>query len=206
MYDGNTNEALKLSEEAFKSSPTRTNMLVLARQQQEMGKHRSAQELLEAWVEQYPEDLTARVALGNFYSATNQTDNAIIEYSKVLDKNPDHLIALNNSAWQLRDSDPGKALEYASRANAISPDSAELLDTLAVVLLKNGDVARAKRTISRAIDKAPENLTIRYHSAMIDAAAGDRSSALNTLNSLLEEGKNFPQKDEAIEFLAQLRI
>ena len=78
------------------------------------------------------------------------------------------------------------------------------MDTLAVVLLKNGEIQKAQRTTARALAIVPGDLTLRYHSAMIDAAAGDKVSALNTLKSILEEGKYFPEKEKAIQLLRQL--
>ncbi len=197
-------EALSLTEKAFKKSPTTSTMLILANQRKEMGDREGAQQLQERWVEKYPDDILARTVLAGFYAATQQEDLAIKQYSRVLEKNGNNLVALNNLAWFLRDRNPQQALVYAIRANKINPESAALIDTMAIVLLKNGDFDNAQSTISRALVKAPGNLTMKYHSAMIDAAAGDRTSAIKTLKALLEEGKEFPEKEEASKLLAQL--
>ena len=180
-------------------------MIILANQKKEIGDRVGAQQLLEGWVKKYPDDILARTVLAGFYAAIQQEDMAIEQYTRVLEKNGNNLVALNNLAWYLRDTNPQQALVYAMRANKISPESAALIDTLAMVLLKNGDFDNAQRTISRAIVKAPNNLTMRYHSAMIDASAGDKTSAIKTLKALLEEGKEFPEKEEAIKLLAQLK-
>ncbi|HDZ62412.1 MAG TPA: PEP-CTERM system TPR-repeat protein PrsT [Nitrospirae bacterium] len=200
----NPNEALRLTEKAFEKTPTTTNMRILARQKWGMGNREGAQHLQEVWVKKHPEDLVARMALANSYAASNQVDMAVEQYSLVLDRNGNNIMALNNLAWYLRDTKPVQALEYARRALKIEPESAALIDTLAVVLSKNGETEKAQRTIARALVKAPGNLAMRYHSAMIDASAGDKISAIKTLKALLEEGKEFPEKEEAIKLLAQL--
>ena len=144
------------------------------------------------------------MALANSYAASNQVNMAIKEYVRVLEINGNNHMALNNLAWFLRDTNPQQALEYAKRANEIKPESATLMDTLAVVLLKNGEIQKAQRTIARALVNAPGNLTMRYHSAMIDSSVGDKASAIKTLKAILEKGTDFPEKEQAIKLLAQL--
>ena len=202
--DARPKEALSLTEKAFEKSPTTSTMLILASQKKEMGDREGAQQLQEGWVEKYPDDILARTALAGFYAASRQEDMAIKQYSRVLEKNGNNIVALNNLAWYLRDTKPVQALEYARRALKIEPESAALIDTLAVVLSKNGETEKAQRTIARALVKAPGNMAMRYHRAMIDASAGDKISAIKTLKALLEEGKEFPEKEEAIKLLAQL--
>jgi len=202
--DANPQEALRLTEKAFEKSPTTSIMLILARQKKGMGDREGARELLEGWVKKYPKDLVAQTALAEYFASSNQIDLAIKEYSQVLEKNGNNIVALNNLAWYLRDTNPQQALAYAKRANEINPESAALIDTLAMALFKNGDFDKAQRTISRALVKAPGNLTMRYHSAMIDTSAGDKTSAIQTLKALLEEDKEFPEKEEASKLLAQL--
>ena len=201
----NPKEALRLTEKAFEKSPTTSNMLIFARQKSGMGDREGAQYLQEEWVKKHPEDLVARMALANSYVSSNQVDRAIEQYTRVLDRDDNNLVALNNLAWYLRDTNPQQALGYAKRASVIKPESAALMDTLAVVLLKNGETHKAQRTIARALVKAPSNLTMRYHSAMIDASAGDMGLAIKTLKVMLEDGMEFPEKEEAIKLLAQLK-
>lgn len=202
--DGRPKEALSLTEKAFEKSPTTSTMLILANQKKYMGDLKGARRLQESWVKKYPEDLVARMALANSYIASNQQDMAIEQYTWVLDRDSNNLVALNNLAWYLRDTKPQQALEYAKRASDLKPGSAALIDTLAVVLMKNGETQKAKSSIAWALVNAPGNLTMKYHSAMIDASAGDKTSAIKTLKALLEEGKEFPEKEEAIKLLAQL--
>ena len=70
------------------------------------------------------------------------------------------------------------------------------------MLGKNGDYNRAKRTIDRVVDRAPDNLTFKYHRALIDADAGHKESAKRILASL--EGSDFPEKGAATDLLRSI--
>jgi Tfp pilus assembly protein PilF len=170
-----------------------------------MGDQAAALELQEQWVEERPDDLTATLALAGAYSQQDQVEAAIAEYQRVLKKDEDNIAALNGLAWHLRNRQPAKALKYAERAAKLAPKSALVMDTLAVVQLKNGQVQRAKRSIARVYQKKPNEPAVRYHRAMIDAAAGDKSAAIEALESLLGEGSEFAEKAEAQQLLAELK-
>lgn len=202
---GERQESLRLSRIAFEKSPSTSNMLIFVHELWDSGNKDSSLQLLQTWVEDHPKDVPARVELANALAANKQLDAAIDQYNKVLDRDNKNLVALNNIAWYLRDTDPAQALEYTSRANDLKPDSAALMETLAVVLLKNGDIEQAKRTITRALKISPDDPSLRYHSAMISASAGDTAIAIETLESLVKEEVNFKEKDDASKLLKQLR-
>jgi tetratricopeptide (TPR) repeat protein len=67
----------------------------------------------------------------------------------------------------LRNDAPAQALEYAESAYRIAPDSAEILDIFAVVLMKNGETDRAVRMIDRALEILPEYKPFQSHRKMI---------------------------------------
>ena len=123
----------------------------------------------------------------------------------LLEKEGDNVVVLNDLAWRLRDKEPSRALELAERAANLAPDLAPVLDTLAVVLLKNGDIDQAKQKITRAYRLMPKHVPIRFHYAEIYAAAGDKVSAIEKLESLLDEGEDFPEKAEAERLLNALK-
>ena len=202
---GEQQESLRLSRISFEKSPSTSNMLILAHALWDSGDKDDSLQLLQSWVEDYPKDVAARVELANALAASKQMDAAIDQYNKVLDRDNKNLVALNNIAWYLRDTDPALALENTTRANNIKPNSADLMETLAVVLLKNGQSEKAERTITRALKLSPNDPSLRYHSAMISAAAGDTAIAITTLKSLAEEKVNFKEKDDASRLLKQLQ-
>ncbi len=63
----------------------------------------------------------------------------------------------------------------------------------------------ARRSLDRGLKIKPEHPSLRYHSAMIDVAAGNHSAAMATLRSLLNDtNTNFPEREEAVKLLEQL--
>jgi putative PEP-CTERM system TPR-repeat lipoprotein len=194
-----------LLDDVFEASPSTTSMLSVARQRWAMGDQAAALELQEQWVEGNPDDMKATLALASTYSQQDRVEPAIAQYQRVLEKDEQNVTALNGLAWHLRESQPAKALRYAERAAELAPDSVLVMDTLAVVLLNNGQVEHAKRTIERVYQKEPNAPTVRYHRAMIDAAAGEKAAAIRALQALLNDGGNFSEKAEAQQLLAELQ-
>lgn len=202
--DGNQKEALSLSKRAFEQSPTTRNMLVLAQQNWAMGQKEEAQDILESWLKEHPKDVLARLELADMYLGKGEEAKASDEYSQVLAVQKDNTLALNNLAWLLRDEKPEQALKYAQQAVNQSQQSPLAMDTLAVVLLKNNETVKAQRTIERALEKLPNNPSIKYHSAMINAAAGDNAKAKKYLAELLSGKDEFPERQEAEALLKTL--
>ena len=202
--DGNEKEALSLSKLAFEQSPTTRNMLVLAQQNWAMGQKQEAQNILENWLKEHPKDVLARLELADMYLGKSEEAKASDEYAKVLEVQKDNTLALNNLAWLLRDKKPTQALEYAQQAVEQSQQSPLAMDTLAVVLLKNNETVKAQRTIERALEKLPNNPSIKYHSAMINAAAGDNAKAKKYLTEILSGKDKFPERQEAEALLKTL--
>jgi Tfp pilus assembly protein PilF len=203
--EGDQETASALLEEVFEASPGTESMLSIARQKWAMDKKAEALDLQEQWVIEHPDDLTAALALAGAYSQQDKVEPAIAQYQKVLEKDQQNVAALNGLAWHLRNQQPARALEYAESAFRLAPQSALVMDTLAVVLLKNGQLKRAKRTIEWVYEKQPNEPAVRYHRAMIDAAAGDKAAAIEALQTLLAEDGDFPEKAEAQQLLAKLQ-
>ena len=204
MRDGDAKKALALSEQAFEKAPTTRNMLVLAQQRWVMGDQDGSREVIQSWLKKNPEDILAHHELATLYMSAGEEKKAIEEYSAILDIAPKNVVALNNLAWLLQDSNPKKALGYAEKAVDISGQAASALDTLAVILLKNGEIVRAQRAIERAVSQSKGDASILYHSAMINSAAGDDEAAINTLKSLLADSKSFAYRAEAEQLLKVL--
>ncbi len=202
---GKPEEALDTFEKVFERASTTKTMLALARQRWELGDRDGSIALQEKWLAAHPEDLTARLELANSYLVLKRTDAALEQYKQVLKSSETNLIALNNLAWYLKESDPNQALQYAEKAHALAPKSATIMDTLAVVLLYNGDTDAALRMNERALALRPGNPSLLYHKAMALEAAGKRAETISLLSELLKEPSAFPQRAEAEGMLARLQ-
>ena len=85
-----------------------------------------------------------------------------------------NLVVLNNMAYaQLMLGNYDKALDYAGKALQVAPDNPSVLDTLGWAQFRSGrDIAKAKQTLRRAAQLAPQNATIRAHLAEAERAPG----------------------------------
>jgi Flp pilus assembly protein TadD len=179
-------------------------VIALAAQHQSNGNVSIAIEQLQRWVSDNPGDVKAREKLAEMYSRNNQLPDAIYQYREILGLDPEHVMALNNLAWHLREDDPRRALELAGRAYRVAPDSGSILDTLAMVQLKNAQLIEARRSIDRALILAPENPEIIFHEAQLRVAEGDTKGAIKALYSLLAQHANFSGRAEAESLLKKL--
>ncbi len=204
---GDRQQALARIETVYARAPSTGSMLELAVQRRAADDETGAIALLRDWVAEHPTDVPAYRALAEFLSAAGLEEESIRAYGKVLELDAKSVVALNNLAWKLRDSEPKRALEYIQRAVAASPEPVppNVLDTQAVIYLKNGDLRRARRSIDDALSAAPEHPGIRFSSAQISVAEGDRGTAMRELTSLLEGDKEFPEKAAVQQLLAELQ-
>ena len=202
---GKDDEVLQRLERAYAVAPAPATVQNLAVERANRGDRDAGVQLLQDWVEKHPDDASTRMVLAELYSRGDQVEPAMAEYRAVLESSPRATVALNNLAWYLRKQDPKQALTYAKRAYEIAPESVDVLDTLALVLMENKAFDEAQARIQQALKLAPENATVRYHAAQIRHAAGDKGGAVIILEPLVKGAKDFPEKQEAADLLELLK-
>jgi putative PEP-CTERM system TPR-repeat lipoprotein len=203
--NGSNEIAVRLLEAILNREPTATNAIALAAHRHSVGHISGAIEQLQRWLADHPNDISVRQKLAEIYGSNNQLGGVIYQYRKILESDPENLIALNNLAWHLRNEDPKEALDYALKARKLSPDSSTILDTLAMVQLKNNNLVEARRSINHAIRLAPNNPELRFHEAQILAAEGDTEGAIELLTKVLDEREKFRVRAEAEQELLRLK-
>jgi putative PEP-CTERM system TPR-repeat lipoprotein len=202
---GDNKTAARLLETLFKQEPSTGNAIALAANKQSVGDLQGAIEVLQHWVADHAGDVAAREKLAEIYGSNHQKGGVIYQYQQILKVEPDHIIALNNLAWNLLDEDPKQALDYAERALKLSPNSSSIQDTLAMAQLRNGKKIEARRSIDRALTFAPDKTELRWHQAQIRVALDDTDGAIKVLNSLLENNRDFAERPEAEALLKKLK-
>jgi len=113
---------------------------------------------------------------------------------------------MNSLAWLSRKSDGDAALAYAERANQLAPNNAAILDTLAMILLENGDVDRSLYIIRQAAKRAPNNVSIGYHKALVLVRSGQEARARVVLQKLsIDEASSSEDAAKARDLLISLQ-
>lgn len=205
---GNETEARALFNEVFDSAKNSKSVISVAQQEWDMGDKEIAVSRLSKWLDANPSDANVHLYLAKFYTEMNNIPASIEHYKKVLANSGSSVVALNNLAWNLRDSDPVAALQYAERANGIAPSSPYIADTLAVVLWKNDNARRAIQASDRATSGTTVvdgNQTMFFHKAQILESLGESEKAIEVLKGLLASPQRFPEQVEAESTLARLQ-
>lgn len=206
LASGQADEALALSQRVFKEAPTTATLLELNAYQRAAGNSGDARVSLQQWIKDHPKDVAVRLALASDLEIGKNVPGAQAQYLAVLELEPDNINALNNLAWYLRLENPAKALDFARRASKIAPELPAVLDTLAVVEHLNGDNESARANIQRARAGAPEDLSMLYHEAMIEAALGETGKAIAALEELVaKDAGDFPERADAEKLLKTLK-
>jgi len=161
-------------------------------------------EVLQPWLKDHPDDESAYYTLANLYVAARKNEQALPAYRRLVELNPNNVVALNNLAWLLRQKDPRQALKYAERAYDIDPDSPGVAGTLGVLLLEDGQLPRAIRLLHTATEKDPGNLDARYNLSLSLARNGDEDQARKILREILAQDRDFSQMQKARELLNSL--
>lgn len=201
---GELERALQFAQEAHAIRATQKTTLALGDMKEAAGDIDGSIALYQSWIAGHGEDVVVRMRAADTLRRANRMEEALPLYHDVLRIDARNTQALNVLAWHLRHSDSARALEYARRASDIAPRSAEVLHTLALVEYINKDYRRAARTVARALQQNTDNPSLKYHSAMIAVANGEKVLATSTLKALLRSHKDFPQIEKARRLLHEI--
>jgi len=154
-----------------------------------------------------PSDIGLQISLASLYESQENYSAAKKLYEQVLEKNNNQLIARNNLAVILSESNPtaenlAKAVELAKPfAQAKNP---LLLDTLGWIYYKNADYDQAVFYLTLAAEKQQKNATIQYHLGMAYYKISNNELAKKYLTKALTLDDGFDGAEEAKVVLAEL--
>ena len=97
-----------------------------------------------------------------------------------------------------------RARRFAERAYLLAPDVPQAADTLAWIMVQQGEAGTALGLLRKASAAAPGDPSIRYHLAVALNQTGNRDEARKLLASLLAERAAFDDKPAAEKLLAEL--
>jgi predicted Zn-dependent protease len=93
----------------------------------------------------------------------------------------------------------------AQRAYRISPGDAHIGDTLAWILVEQGEADTALAYLNTANLRAPQDLDIQYHLAVALHRVGRAADARLILESLLGAAGSFADRAEAEKLMQELK-
>ena len=161
-----------------------------------------AERFATSWLADHPTDAEFRVNAAQSAAARNDHARAAQHYRKLLESRPNNPLLLNNLAFSEAQLKMPSALQHAERANELAPEQPAIMDTLGVLLVEKGDIARGLELLKKASSAAPHVPGIRLNLAKALIKAGQKDAARKELDELAKLGDKFPGQAEA----AQLRL
>jgi len=189
---GDLDGALDLCQQALETSPSTATAAALG-MVRALGGSEEHKARVEAWletnVEQVPDSPAALLQLADLRDLQQQFDEAMQLYRRILELNPQNIVALNNLAWLLsvRSEEHVEAEQLINTAIEHSGPVAVLLDTRGTIRFYKGDLQSAIEDFDASIAEQDIPGT-RFHRAQAHWAAGDRQAATADMQKAQAEG------------------
>jgi serine/threonine protein kinase/tetratricopeptide (TPR) repeat protein len=135
--------------------------------------------ILKDIVKKYPREKRAHRGLGSFYVGKNMLNQAIEEYHKALDLDPNYGEVMNVLAYTYSGmGDFEKAIEYFQKYASISPGDANPIDSMGEVYLRMGKLDEAMAKYKEVLEVKPDFLITRLSISYIHALKENYTEAL----------------------------
>jgi putative PEP-CTERM system TPR-repeat lipoprotein len=163
---------------------------------------KGSEQFANEWLKEHPKDDAFRFHIAQSATAKKDYATAVQHYRKLLEHQPSNALLLNNLAWAAGKLNDPQALEYGEQANKLAPNQPVIMDTLGMLLMERGHVARGLELLQQASALAPQAHEIRLNYARSLIKAGKTDAARKELAHLSKLGSKF--KDHAeVERLIQ---
>ncbi|MDJ0710588.1 MAG: PEP-CTERM system TPR-repeat protein PrsT [Woeseiaceae bacterium] len=197
------NEAIEAYARAIAIAPSR-DLAVRAYKARSRAAHARPYEPLQDYLQTNPGDARTRMLLAEGYHASGETKAAAAEYEKLLQSNPDNVVALNNLAWiLLEDGDP-RAIDVAAAAYELVPDNGAIADTYGWVLLRQGQPEAGLGILEQAAASTPGNPEIHYHLGVALYETGNAEAAYSIIERVVAGGQEFASRDDAERLIKEI--
>lgn len=160
---GQYEQAIPLIEKAIEIEPKVKLILQLSQQYNLAGKRERGLDILREWRQKKPDDVSIRSVLAMSLQTQNRLDEAMVEYKKVLELDPNHITSLNNLAWLYSEKGDSQAVDLGRRAYGLAKNRPEIVDTFGWILVQTGELSEGERVLREAVALAPEHQEIIYH-------------------------------------------
>jgi tetratricopeptide (TPR) repeat protein len=171
------------------------------------GKLDEAMDLLSQVAQVGPEMAAVDVRMGQLSEMKGNWKGAENYYSKALAIDAGNLLAKNNLAWVYAEhgGNLDVGLKLAQEAKEAKPDSSEISDTLAWILVKKQSYGTAIQLLQDCVLKDPGNPLFSYHLGVAYYRSGRDSEAEQYLQTALKLQPDFPYAGDAKQILEVLK-
>jgi len=171
------------------------------------GKLDQAMNLLLKVSQAQPQLTEVQVRMGQIAELKQDWTAAESYYSKALQLAPTNVVAKNNLAWVYAEhgGNIDLALKLAQEASEQEPDSPDVSDTLAWVLVKKQNYGTAIQLLKDCVQKEPKNASFNYHLGVAYYRAGRKPEAEQALRAALKLEPGSNNAGQAKELLATLK-
>ena len=154
-----------------------------------------AEDILRMTLDSNPRALSPLMLLSMLVQDEGRDEEAARLNRKIIEMDPNSVIAINNLAWILSESENQpdqhkEALALAAKGLKIVPDYVDLLDTRGNAYYHLGDFDKAMADFAKCIElyppSSPSAATPRFHLAMTYAAMKRRAEAAEQLRTALD--------------------
>jgi tetratricopeptide (TPR) repeat protein len=153
---------------------------------------KTAESLLNMAIQRNSKSVQALSTLALLVQSAGRTAEAAALNRRVLELDPNDVIALNNLAWVLCEEN-GKyqeSLELAERGLKVTPDYADLLDTRGVALYRLGQFEKAAEDFAKCVelytDDARSKVSAHFHLARAYVRMGRTAQAQQCLKQTMD--------------------
>lgn len=178
---------------------TRTHGTLVA-----LGRAAEAEQFAQRWIAEHPQDAVFPFYLADRALAAKDYATAEARYRRVVELQPNNALALNNVAWlMVQQAKPG-AVAYAEKANLLLPGRPPLMDTLASALAAEKQLPRALELQKQAVERAPEDGSLRLNLAKLYLQGDQKGMARTELERIERMGRKYPNQEEVGRMLKGL--
>ncbi|WP_293265727.1 XrtA/PEP-CTERM system TPR-repeat protein PrsT [Neptunomonas sp.] len=162
-------------------------------------------DLLEWWLQSYPEDTTVKLAFSEHLLADSQYEKAVDVMQQLLSNFPESALLLNNMAYALYKLNHPDALVYARNAYKKASDIPQVADTLGWLLVESGNAEEGLKYLREASSRQSNAPDIHYHLAVALKSLGRVKEAAIYLDKALLTGVEFEGRGQVIVLKEELQ-
>ena len=159
--------------------------------------------ILKQMAEEFPDEKLVHQLLASHYRVNELFYQAVEEYDKVLELDPNYGWAMNELAYMY--SDAGyfdKAHDYLQRYAAASPGDANPVDSMGELYFRMGKLDDAVAKYREALELKPDFYYAYWEIAYISAIKEDYEAALEWIGSFIDKAPSFGTRAEGLQWKA----